>query len=40
MTKFKRNASQPYTMITPSTELADLEEFLRQNIFALGEYFD
>lgn len=36
MTKFKRTPSEPYTLITPSTPLADLEEFLRGNIFALG----
>ena len=36
MTKFKRSSSEPYTLITPSTPLADLEEFLRHNIFALG----
>ncbi|PCH44905.1 hypothetical protein WOLCODRAFT_77976 [Wolfiporia cocos MD-104 SS10] len=35
MTKFIRSASQPYTIITPSTPLAELEEFLRHNIFAL-----
>src|ERR1700675_4594915 len=36
MTKFKRTASEPYTLITPSSPLADLEEFLKHNIFALG----
>ncbi|TFK67601.1 hypothetical protein BDN72DRAFT_798863 [Pluteus cervinus] len=35
MTKFKRSASVPYTLITPLSPLADLEEFLRSNIFAL-----
>ncbi|KAF9226302.1 hypothetical protein BS17DRAFT_698345 [Gyrodon lividus] len=35
MSKFKRNASHPYTIITPDTPLADLEEFLRYNIFAI-----
>jgi hypothetical protein len=36
MIKFRRHASQPYSLITPSTPLADLELFLRNNIFALG----
>jgi len=36
MIKFRRQASQPYSLITPSTPLADLELFLRNNIFALG----
>jgi hypothetical protein len=36
MTKFKRTASEPYTLITPLSSLADLEEFLKHNIFALG----
>lgn len=36
MTKFKRRASQPYSLITPSTPLEELEEFLKDNIFALG----
>ncbi|KAJ7234606.1 hypothetical protein B0H12DRAFT_1238985 [Mycena haematopus] len=35
MTKFKRIASQPYTLITPYTPLAELEEFLKHNIFAI-----
>ncbi|KAF7350473.1 CBS domain-containing protein [Mycena venus] len=35
MTKFKRTVSQPYTLITPYTPLAELEEFLKQNIFAI-----
>jgi len=35
MIKFRRQASQPYSLITPSTPLADLELFLRNNIFAL-----
>ncbi|KAF8189898.1 hypothetical protein K438DRAFT_1919626 [Mycena galopus ATCC 62051] len=35
MTKFKRTASQPYTLITPYTPLAELEEFLKENIFAI-----
>lgn len=37
MTKFNRSHLQTYTLITPSTPLAELEEFLRHNIFALGE---
>jgi hypothetical protein len=37
MSKFKRNASHPYSLITPDTPLAELAEFLRHNIFALGE---
>ncbi|KAG6334471.1 hypothetical protein ID866_4619 [Astraeus odoratus] len=37
MTKFNRKASEPYTLITPDTPLADLAEFLRDNVFALGE---
>ena len=36
MTKFERSRDQAYTVITPSTPLAELEEFLKQNIFALG----
>ncbi|KIJ07257.1 hypothetical protein PAXINDRAFT_19544 [Paxillus involutus ATCC 200175] len=35
MSKFKRNASHPYSLITPDTPLAELAEFLRHNIFAL-----
>ncbi|KII91190.1 hypothetical protein PLICRDRAFT_37892 [Plicaturopsis crispa FD-325 SS-3] len=35
MTKFKRTASQPYTIITPSSPLAELEVFLQHNLFAL-----
>ena len=37
MSKFIRNESHPYTVITPDTPLAELAEFLRDNIFALGE---
>ena len=37
MTKFKRSASHNYTLITPSTTLGELEAFLKDNIFALGE---
>lgn len=35
MTKFDRSHSKAYTLITPSSPLADLEEFLRHTIFAL-----
>ncbi|KAJ7207118.1 hypothetical protein GGX14DRAFT_456280 [Mycena pura] len=35
MTKFKRTSAQPYTLITPWTPLVDLEEFLKDNIFAI-----
>ncbi|KAL0069662.1 hypothetical protein AAF712_003320 [Marasmius tenuissimus] len=36
MTKFKRSiGTNPYTLITPLTELKELEEFLKDNIFAL-----
>ncbi|KAG9311777.1 hypothetical protein JVU11DRAFT_8023 [Chiua virens] len=35
MTKFQRHESYPYTTITPDTPLAELAEFLRDNIFAL-----
>lgn len=38
MTKFHRRASEPYTLITPDTPLADLTEFLHHNEFALGTY--
>ncbi|KAI9063543.1 hypothetical protein FKP32DRAFT_1592231 [Trametes sanguinea] len=40
MTKFKRTASTPYTIITPSTPLAELEEFLKHNIFAIVTDWD
>lgn len=37
MTKFKRSVeTNPYTVITPATELDELEVFLQDNIFALG----
>jgi FAD/FMN-containing dehydrogenase len=37
MTKFARSAAQnPYTLMTPGTELADLERFLEDHHFALG----
>ncbi|TDL24590.1 hypothetical protein BD410DRAFT_896781 [Rickenella mellea] len=35
MTKFQRGTSQPYKLITPSTPLDELEEFLEHNGFAL-----
>lgn len=35
--KFMREPSQPYTVITPSTPLAELELFLQDKLFALGE---
>ncbi|KAJ7145362.1 hypothetical protein C8R43DRAFT_890588 [Mycena crocata] len=35
MTKFKRTASEPYTLITSLTPLDELEEFLKKNIFAI-----
>jgi len=35
MTKFKRAVSEPYTLITPLSPLAELERFLQDNIFAL-----
>lgn len=36
MTKFNRSKSEPYTLITPSTPLEELEQFLQKNIFALS----
>ncbi|EKM56932.1 uncharacterized protein PHACADRAFT_254330 [Phanerochaete carnosa HHB-10118-sp] len=33
--KFIRSSSHPYTVITPSTPLAELEQFLQDKIFAL-----
>ena len=40
MTKFNRSpTTNPYTIITPDTPLAELEGFLRNHIFALGPYF-
>ena len=39
MSKFIRNESHPYTIVTPDTPLAELAEFLRNNIFALGENY-
>ncbi|KAJ6590568.1 hypothetical protein DFH09DRAFT_908388 [Mycena vulgaris] len=35
MTKFKRTASEPYTVITPLTPLTELEDFLKERIFAI-----
>ncbi|KAI0336861.1 hypothetical protein GY45DRAFT_26331 [Cubamyces sp. BRFM 1775] len=40
MTKFKRTAGTPYTIITPSTPLAELEGFLKQNEFAIVTDWD
>ncbi|KAI0827038.1 hypothetical protein BC628DRAFT_1370500 [Trametes gibbosa] len=40
MTKFKRTAATPYTIITPSTPLAELEDFLKRNIFAIVTDWD
>lgn len=37
MTKFKRNPSEPYTLISPMSSLVDLEMFLETNLFALGK---
>jgi hypothetical protein len=40
MTKFNRSPrTNPYTIITPDTPLAELESFLRNHIFALSTYF-
>lgn len=40
MTKFKRTVGTPYTIITPSTPLAELEDFLKHNIFAIVTDWD
>ncbi|TBU41723.1 hypothetical protein BD309DRAFT_964649 [Dichomitus squalens] len=40
MQKFKRTAATPYTIITPSTPLAELEDFLSRNIFAIVTDWD
>ncbi|ETW75914.1 hypothetical protein HETIRDRAFT_330206 [Heterobasidion irregulare TC 32-1] len=41
MTKFNRSPStNPYTVITPDTPLADVERFLARNIFALVTDYD
>jgi len=37
MTKFKRTSAEPYITITPLSPLSELEEFLKSNIFALGQ---
>ena len=39
MSRFIRNESHPYSIITPDTPLAELAEFLHNNIFALGVPF-
>ncbi|KAI1798119.1 hypothetical protein LXA43DRAFT_1056346 [Ganoderma leucocontextum] len=39
MTKFKRTGT-PYTVIAPSTPLAELEDFLTRNIFAIVTDWD
>lgn len=36
MTKFKRDSTQKYTLITPDTQLYELEQFLKENSFAIG----
>ncbi|KZT70491.1 hypothetical protein DAEQUDRAFT_810657 [Daedalea quercina L-15889] len=33
--KFNRSSSHPYTIITPSTPLPELEDFLGHNVFAI-----
>src|SRR6266404_6485466 len=39
MTKFNRSpTTNPYTIITPDTSLAELESFLKSHIFALSTY--
>ena len=40
MSRFKRTAATPYTIITPSTPLAELEDFLKHNIFAIVTDWD
>jgi len=41
LTKFNRSVTtHPYTVITPDTPLADLEGFLKSNIFALVTDYD
>jgi len=34
-TRFKRSRAHPYTVITPWTDLAELESFLKENHFAI-----
>jgi hypothetical protein len=36
MIKFQRGRNNGYTLITPASPLLDLEEFLKDNLFALG----
>ena len=37
MSRFNRSTKKhPYTVITPATDLAELEVFLEHNLFALG----
>ncbi|KAG8947161.1 hypothetical protein FRC03_001179 [Tulasnella sp. 419] len=36
--KFKRGKKNPYTVITPWTDLYELEEFLKANSFAISTY--
>lgn len=36
MTKFRRRPSQKYSLITPQTPLQELEDFLKDNLFALS----
>ncbi|THH08172.1 hypothetical protein EW145_g2883 [Phellinidium pouzarii] len=40
MMKFKRGPSQTYTLITPDTPLNELEDFLKNNLFALASQFE
>jgi hypothetical protein len=35
--RFERSQAHPYTVITPETPLEALEEFLKTEIFALGQ---
>ena len=37
MTKFQRNSTHKYKVITPDTPLDELEVFLTDNLFAIGE---
>ena len=36
MIKFQRGRNNRYTLITPASPLLDLEQFLKDNLFALG----